>query len=109
VSKFWPWSRAWPDTRKLINHVAERAGWKAGEIRTKMFRHTYCAARLQTLDGGAPVPLYTVSRELGHTSMAMVQKVYSHLGTIRHRGEAVEYRVEQHKKALAKRLEARAS
>jgi integrase len=94
------------DTRKMIDHVAERAGWKAREIRTKMFRHTYCAARLQTLDGGAPVSLYTVSRELGHTSQAMVLKVYSHLGTIRHRSEVVEYRVEQHKKMLAKRLEA---
>ena len=94
------------DTRKLLDHVAERAGWKAGEIRTKMFRHTYCAARLQTLDGGAPVPQYTVSRELGHTSMGMVQRVYSHLGAVRHRSEVVEYRVEQHKKVLAKRLEA---
>jgi len=94
------------DTRKLLDHVAERAGWKAGEIRTKMFRHTSCAARLQTLDGGAPVSLYTASRELGHTSQAMVLKVYSHLGTIRHRSEVVEYRVEHHKKTLAKRLEA---
>ncbi len=94
------------DTRKLIDHIAERAGWKEGEIRTKMFRHTYCAARLQTLDGGAPILIYTVSRELGHTSQAMVQKVYSHLGTIRHRSEVVEYRVEQHKKVLKGRLEA---
>jgi integrase len=93
------------DSRKLIDHVAERAGWKAGEIRTKMFRHTYCAARLQTLDGGAPVPLHTVSRELGHTSMGMVQKVYSHLGSVRHRSEVVEYRVEQHKKVLGNRLQ----
>jgi hypothetical protein len=30
----------------------------------------------------------------------MVQRVYSHLGTIRHRSEAVEYRVEQHRRAL---------
>ena len=97
------------DMRKLIDHVAARAGWKAGEIRTKRFRHTYCAARLQTLDGGAPVSLYTVSRELGHTSMAMVQKVYSHLGMIRHRSEVVEYRVEQHKRVLGKRLEALSS
>jgi hypothetical protein len=56
-----------------------------------------------TLDGGAPISLYTVSRELGRTSQAMVPKVYSHLGTIRHRSEVVEYRVEQHKKTLAKR------
>lgn len=79
------------DTRKLLDHVAARAGWKAGAIRSKQFRHTYCSARLQTLDGGAPISLYTVSRELGHSSQAMVQQVYSHLGAIRHRAEAVEY------------------
>jgi integrase len=83
------------DTRKLIDHVAIRAGFweyvvtpagepvkdKAGQpkrrgtVRTKALRHSYCAARLQTLDGGAPVSIYTVSRELGHTSPAMVQRV----------------------------------
>jgi integrase len=92
------------DSRKLLDRIAARAGWKPGEIRTKMFRHTYCAARLQTLDGGAPVSVYTVSRELGHTSLAMVSRVYAHLGSIRHRSEAVEYRVEQHRATLGERL-----
>jgi hypothetical protein len=32
--------------------------------------------------------------------------VYAHLGTVRHRSAFVEYRVEQHRKALGKRLEA---
>jgi integrase len=114
------------DTRKLLDHVAMRAGFweyvvnpagepvkdKAGQpkrrgtVRTKALRHSYCAARLQTLDGGAPVSIYTVSRELGHTSPAMVQRVYAHLGTIRHRAEVVEYRVEQHADLLAERLTA---
>jgi integrase len=71
-----------------------------------MFRHSYCAARLQTLDGGAPVSPFTVSRELGHGSQKMVEDVYSHLGTMRHRTEWVEYRVEQHAKALRDRLAA---
>jgi integrase len=93
------------DSRKLLDHIAARAGWKAGEIRSKALRHTYCAARLQTLDGGAPVSIYTVSRELGHTSPAMVQRVYAHLGSVRHRTAVVEYRVEQHRKALGNRLE----
>src|SRR2546425_830589 len=53
------------DFRKLLDAVAVRAGWKAGEIRSKMFRHTYCAARLQTVDQGAPVSTYTVAREMG--------------------------------------------
>jgi integrase len=92
------------DFRKLLDAVAERTGWKAGEIRSKMFRHTYCAARLQTLDQGAPVSLYTVARELGHGGDSMVKGVYGHLGTVRHRAEVVEYRVEQHKKTLGERL-----
>lgn len=92
------------DFRKLLDAVTARVGWKPGEIRSKMFRHTYCAARLQTLDRGAPVSIYTVSRELGHGSPAMVQRVYSHLGEMRHRSEVVEYRVDQHQDAVGGRL-----
>jgi hypothetical protein len=91
--------------RKLLDRVALRAGLLPGELRTKAFRHTYCAARLQTLDQGAPVSTYTVARELGHESEAMVRKVYAHLGTIRHRSEVVEYRVEQHLERLGDRLQ----
>ena len=94
------------DFRKLLDAVAVRAGWKVGEIRSKMFRHTYCAARLQTVDQGAPVSTYTVAREMGHGGEAMVRKVYGHLGQVRHRAEAVEYRVEQHLAKLGARLEA---
>jgi len=113
------------DFRKLLDRVSVRAGFSApvldaqgnpvrdtkgrprvrGTLTSKMFRHTYCAARLQTLDRGAPVSLYTVSREMGHGSQDMVERVYSHLGVVRHRSEAVEYRVEQHADALAERLE----
>jgi len=94
------------DFRKLLDALAVRAGWKTGEIRSKMFRHTYCAARLQTLDQGAPVSTYTVAREMGHGGEAMVRRVYGHLGQLRHRAEAVEYRVEQHAAKLGARLEA---
>ena len=38
------------DILKLLAAVAVRVGWEPGEIRSNMFRHTYCAARLQTLD-----------------------------------------------------------
>jgi hypothetical protein len=34
----------------------------------------------------------------------MVERVYAHLGTARHRSEVVEYRVEQHPEVLADRL-----
>ena len=71
-----------------------------------MFRHTYCAARLQTLDQGAPVSLFTVARELGHGGEAMVRRVYGHLGQVRHRAEDVEYRIEAFEDKLKGRLAA---
>src|SRR2546429_9857021 len=42
-----------------------------GEIHPYIFRHTYCAARLQTLDGGAPVSAYTVGKEMGQGGDAL--------------------------------------
>jgi integrase len=92
------------DFRKALDAVAIRVEWKAGEVRSKAFRHTYCAARLQTLDQGAPVSVYTVGKELGHGGDALVKRVYGHLGTVRHRAEVVEYRVEQHQARLAEGL-----
>jgi integrase len=94
------------DMRKLLDAVAARVGWKPGEIRAKMFRHTYTAARLQTLDQGAPVSVYTVAKELGHGGEAMVRRVYGHLGQVRQRGEAVEYRAEAFAAQLGERLAA---
>lgn len=93
------------DVRRALDRVAMRAGWAPGEIRTKAFRHTYCAARLQTLDRGEPVSPFTVAREMGHGGMSMVNRVYGHLGEVRHRAEVVEYSVEQHRDALGDRLD----
>jgi integrase len=92
------------DVRKALDQVAVAAGWKVGEVRPYAFRHTYCAARLQTLDQGAPIAPFTVARELGHGGDALVKRTYGHPGTMRHRVEVVEYRVEQHKKDLGGRL-----
>ncbi len=50
--------------------------------------------------------IYTVARELGHGGDSMVKRVYGHLGTVRHRAEVLEYRVEQHAKVLGDRLTA---
>ncbi len=94
------------DVRKALDAIGARAGWRAGEIRTKMFRHTYCAARLQTLGHGAPISPYTVGKELGHGGTALVERVYGHLGTVRHRSEVLEYRVENHRDALGEKLDA---
>ncbi|HYT71445.1 MAG TPA: hypothetical protein VEK78_08685, partial [Gemmatimonadales bacterium] len=84
------------DCRKLLDAVGARAGYQPRELNLYDFRHTYCAARLQTLDGDAPVSPYTVGQELGHGGESLVKRVYAHLGTVRHRAEVVEYRVKQH-------------
>src|SRR5438874_12906294 len=89
-----PWSEGEQpirDVRGLLDRIASRAGLPAASLRTKLFRHTYCAARLQTLDRGAPVSTYTVARELGHESEPIVRRVCAHLGDVRHRSEMVEY------------------
>ncbi len=41
------------ETRRLLDRIGRRAGWKAGEIRHRIFRHSYAAGGLQTLDRGA--------------------------------------------------------
>ncbi len=92
------------DWRKTLDSIAARVGWEPGQVRSKMFRHGYCAARLQTLDNGAPISVYTVAKELGHGGDSMVKRVYGHLGTVRHRSEVVEFRVEQHLERLRGRL-----
>ena len=43
---------------------------------------------------------------MGHGCEAMVRRVYGHLGQVRHRAEAVEYRVEQFADRLEKQLAA---
>ncbi len=87
------------DVRKMLDAVAVRVDFKEREVNLYDFRHTYCAVRLQTLEHGAPVAAYMVGQELGHGGASLVKRVYGHLGTVRHRSEAVEYRVAQHAKA----------
>lgn len=104
------------DWRKVLDAVVARGGElyvivdghrrraEPGDIRSKCFRHTYCATRLQTVDSGKPVAVYTVSRELGHSSTGMVEAVYSHLGDVRHRSDVVEFRCEGFATILGERL-----
>lgn len=54
-------------------------------------RHTYASTRIQTLDNGAPVSLYTVAREMGHQGVNQIEKTYGHLQSTRHRSPVVEY------------------
>jgi integrase len=91
-------------SRKFLSELSMRLD-RGPKLDAKTLRHTYCAARLQTLDGGHPVAAYTVERELGHASSAMVRKVYGHLGAVRHRSEVVEFRVDQHEARLGDRIQ----
>ena len=92
------------DVRGAFQSIERWGGFPEGEITSKALRHTYCSARLQTLDRGEPVGLDTVRREMGHGDESLVRHIYGHLGTIRHRAPVVEYRVAQHLDLLGERL-----
>ena len=94
------------DIEKQFDSLAKTLGMARASIRCQMLRKTYCAARLQTLDNGQPISIFTVARELGHTSIELVKKIYGHLGTVRHRAEVVEYHANDFKEELGDRLAA---
>ena len=60
-------------------------------LRLGILRHSYCAARLQTLDWGKPIAPFTVAREMGHRDLRMVLRIYGHLGRVRARGAQVSF------------------
>jgi integrase len=93
------------DVRKALDRIAARVGFEAGSVRLHQLRHTYTAARIQTLDRGAPVALYTVARELGHKSQAMIEKRYGHVhDRATDRTEDVSFRIEAYRDTVADRL-----
>ena len=102
------------DTRKQLDGIAKRGGWAEGEIRSKMFRHTYTSARLQTgqrfvkpdtdEEVWIPTAPFTVAKELGHGGTQLVDRIYGHLGEHPHRSETVEFRIGQHRERLKDRL-----
>lgn len=79
------------DIRKALDHISERVGWQKGEVRTKAFRHTFCAAALQLLDRGHPISPWTVAKWMGHGGQSLVDRIYGHLGEVRHRSDVLEY------------------
>jgi hypothetical protein len=57
-------------------------------VKIHMLRHTYTAARLQTLDHGAPISPYTMKRELGHGTSGSSRRymaIWERSGTARTR------------------------
>ncbi|MES2522649.1 MAG: tyrosine-type recombinase/integrase [Gemmatimonadota bacterium] len=67
------------------NQLAEKP------VNMRVMRVTYCSARLQTTDGGAPIAQWTVEREMGHSSAKMIRTVYGRIGERRRRSAHVEY------------------
>lgn len=110
------------DLRKSLDTVAKLCGMEPGDIRTKAFRHTYCSARLQTVQrilkpGKDPatdedpyewveVSKFQVQKEMGHGGAQLVDRIYGHAHDNPHRSEVVEYRVEKHRAELGERLSA---
>jgi integrase len=85
--------------KKLLAEIALRTGLQ-GELTPKVFRHTYCAARLQTTDNGHPVAMITVVEEMGHDSWEMVRDIYGHVGKVRRRADVVEYPLQPYMEEL---------
>lgn len=91
-------SRAFDEAAALAGvDLANRYGTAAAAaflrktVNPRALRPTYCAARLQTTDGGRPVATWTVRGEMGHSSLKMIEQVYGRLGAVRHRGDVVEF------------------
>ncbi len=81
------------DIRGLLTGALKAAGI-ATPITVHGLRHTFTAARLQSLDGGHPVSAWTVACELGHRRVTLIERVYGHLLRDRSaaRTEGVSYR-----------------
>lgn len=105
--------------RKRLDRIGTMCGFEAGDVRTRAFRHTYCSARLQTVQrilrpGGDPaderdwehveVSKFQVQKEMGHGGARLVDRIYGHAPRLPYRADVVEYRVAQHEEALGNRL-----
>jgi integrase len=94
------------DWRKTLDAIALRAGWARGQVRTRAFRTSYITHRLACIDAGAPIDPYQVAREVGHTDLKLIMKVYGRVQRRRIRKEELAFRVEDIGPALEPRLHA---
>ena len=105
--------------RQSLDATARLCGIEGGKLRTRRFRHTYCSARLQTVQrilkpGGDPsdenaweyieVSKFQVQKEMGHGGSQLVDRIYGHAHRNPIRSDVVEYRVEKHQEMLGDRL-----
>ena len=109
------------DLRKSLDAIGALCGMDEAEVRPHRFRHTYCSARLQTVqrilqpgrdssDADAwdfvEVSRFQVQKEMGHGGGQLVDRIYGHAQRIPYRSEVVEYQVGQHREALGERQKA---
>ncbi len=66
------------DIRHALATAADKAEI-AKRVTHHALRHTYTAVRLQTVDAGEAVALYTVARELGHSGTKQIERSYGHV------------------------------
>jgi len=107
------------DLRKSLDTIGVRCGYEPGEVRTRQFRHTYCSARLATVQrilnsGKQPtdddafsyveVSKFQVQIKMGHEGSQLVDRIYGHAQRTPHRSDLIEYRVEKHREELGDRL-----
>lgn len=87
--------RAFKSVLELQRREARKEGDPefAHDVTPYWLRHTYASHRLQTTEGGAPVAIFTVARELGHASTRMIEQHYGHVLADRSaRSEVVSFR-----------------
>lgn len=87
-----------------MNRMADELGWPRKLVRLGVFRVTYASARVQTLDNGAPISIWTVQQEMGHATIEMLKDVYVRIGAIRRRGIEVAYPWNEYARDLDTRL-----
>jgi integrase len=66
------------DIRGSLETAVEAAGIEK-DITCHSLRHTYASVRIQTLEQGHPVSLFTVAREMGHGSTQLIEQRYGHI------------------------------
>jgi integrase len=92
---------------RSLDKIGERS--RIDRPRLNAFRHSYISARVQTLDGGHPIALFTVAREVGHSSTRLIEDRYGHLVHVAQRSEVVDFRLDYYRDRVQDRVALMAS
>jgi len=79
---------------RSLDKIGNRARIERPRLNT--FRHSYISARVQTLDGGQPVALFTVAHEVGHANTRLIEERYGHLVHVAKRSDSVDFRLDHY-------------